>query len=347
MALLRVAELAGPADDPSAGLDAFHAVADPCYANEPPGTAPIRAAVHRSLMRPEFAQRQQVLTAFDGARPVGRIVARVSSLLTAAERRPIGMLGFFESLDDQAIADALFRSATAWLSRKGVGRIVGPMDGDTWHRYRINVGPWDRPPFPLEPWNPPYYRKLWEEAGFAPVETYSSKWIDDVGTLLPKLESGLQRSESRGVRVRQLDPTRLTDELSRVHALSTAIFSDAFLYSPIERESFLQLYAGAERFLDPELVLFASAPDGNDVGFVFGIPDPRQGAVHYKTIGVLAEWRRAAVAAALSHHVYSNALKRSLPAGNHALMRDDNRSQALDQGLGDVFRRYVLYELPA
>lgn len=342
---LRVAELAGPLGHSSSELDAFHAVADACYASEPAGTAPVRVAAQRSLTRPEFADRQKVFVAYEGGSPAGRIVARESSLL-GADRRPIGMLGFFESLDDQRVADELLRAGASWLRARGAGQIVGPMDGDTWHRYRVNVGPWDRPPFPLEPWNPPYYRKLWEGAGFAPVERYSSKWIDDVATLLPKLESGVERSESRGVRIRRLDPTRLTDELSRVHALSTTIFSDAYLYSPIERESFLALYAGAEKFLDPELVLFATAPDGSDAGFVFGIPDSRQRAVHYKTIGVVAEWRRAAVAAALSHRVYSNALQRGLPAGNHALMRDDNRSQALDQGLGDVFRRYVLYELP-
>ena len=344
MAPLRVAELAGWSP---ATFEAFHAVADACYGNEPAGTAPNRAAVERGLQRADFAQSQQVLTAYDGSKPVGRIVARAAARQLAGEALGIGMLGFFECVDNQAVADALFRAAAQWLNARGARRIVGPMDGDTWHRYRVNVGPWDRPPFPLEPWNPRYYGALWERAGFVQLESYSSKWIDDVATLLPKLQAGLERSESRGVRIRPLDTSRLTDELSRVHALSTAIFSDAFLYSPIDRERFLALYAGAERLLDPELVLFATAPDGQDVGFVFGIPDARQGAVHYKTIGVLAEWRRAAVAAALSHRVYSNAVKRGLRAGNHALMRDDNRSQALDQGLGDVFRRYVLYELPS
>ena len=82
------------------------------------------------------------------------------------------------------------------------------------------------------------------------------------------------------------------------------------------------------------------------MGFVFAYADPRDAAVHYKTIGVKAEWRRSAVAAALSAHVYANALKKGLPGANHALMRDDNRSQALDQGHGAQFRRYILYELP-
>jgi GNAT superfamily N-acetyltransferase/predicted N-acetyltransferase YhbS len=342
MAALRVADVT---DAASAGdRAAFHAVAEVVYRNEPPGTAPARGSVDRNLSRPSFAQQQHVLVAYDGERVIGRVVARISPVLRDERGRPMGLLSCFETVNEQRVADALFEQSLTWLRDQGVTHVIGPMDGDTWHRYRVNVGPFRRPPFPLEPWNPPYYEELWERAGFRPVESYCSKWIDDVSRLLPNLESGLERSVSRGIRIRGLDPGRLADELGVVHAISSEIFRDAFLYSPIGRDEFLELYSGVGRLLDPELVLFAVGPDGREVGFVFGYADPLLPAVHYKTIGVLAEWRKAAVAAALSHHVYSNALRKGLPGGNHALMRDDNRSQALDQGLGDVFRRYVLYE---
>lgn len=323
---------------------AFHAVPDALYATEPPGTAPVQASVERNLAREELATAQRVLVALDGEVPVGRVCARLSPVLRDEVGAPIGMLGFFESRNDAAIARVLFEDATAWLRARGAGRIVGPMDGDTWHRYRVNVGPFQRPPFPLEPWNPAWYQALWERNGFATLEVYTSKWIDDVAVLLPALERGKSRSEDRGVRVRQLRRDTLREELTLVHELSSRIFADAFLYSPISRDEFLALYAGIERFLEPELVLFAESSDGESVGFVFGYEDPTQPAVHYKTIGVLPDWRGPGVAAALSHHVYSAALRRGRPQGSHPLMRSDNRSQALDQGHGDVFRRYVLYE---
>lgn len=317
---------------------------DAIYASQPPGTAPVRASIERNLTRIEFATGQRVTVALDGATPVGRIVARVSPVLKDEAGAPIGMLGFFESRNDAATARQLFDDATSWLRATGAGRIVGPMDGDTWHRYRVNVGPFTRPPFPLEPWNPAWYGELWQRNGFSPLETYSSKWIDDVALLLPALESGKGRAEDRGVRIRQLRRDRLPDELALIHEISSRIFADAFLYSPIARDEFLAMYSGIERFLDPDLVLFAETSGGEAVGFVFAYDDPARPAVHYKTIGVLPEWRRPGVAAALSHRVYTAALRRGRPQGNHALMRDDNRSQALDQGHGEVFRRYVLYE---
>ncbi len=340
MAPIRVVDIT----DDAGGRDVFHALVAPLYQHEPAGTAPQRTTVERNLTRDTFAGSQRLFVAFDGDRAVARIGARLSPTLRDERGLPFGMLGFFEAQPRADAAHAMFAAATAWLRARGAGRIVGPMDGDTWHRYRVNAGPFIRPPFPLEPWNPPYYRELWEGAGFTPVESYSSKWIGDVATLLPGLREGAARSASRGVRIRGLDRDRIPEELAIVHAISSEIFHDAFLYSPIGRDDFLDMYGGVERLLDPELVVFAESPDGQAVGFVFAYADPREPAVHYKTIGVKADWRRSAVAAALSAHVYGNALKKGLPGGNHALMRDDNRSQALDQGFGDVFRRYLLYE---
>jgi len=276
----------------------------------------------------------------------GSIAALLSPSLTDATGQPMGLLTELECPDSAVAARGLFDPAIAWLRERGARRILGPMEGDTWHRCRVNVGPFETPQFPLEPWNPPWHRDLWEGYGFEPVESYSSKWVDDVGALLPGLLDARQHSREAGVTVRGIDRSRLRDELAIVHRLSSNIFADAPFYSPISLEDFLALYHGAERMIDPDLVVFALGPDGSEIGFVFAYADPARPAVHYKTIGVTKEWRRARVAAAMSHHVYSNAIAKGLRQGNHALMRDDNRSQALDAGLGRVFRRYILYEWP-
>src|SRR5262245_942871 len=110
MAALRVAEVA--LGDASGGetLEAFHAVPAGLYADQPPGTAPSRAAIERNLTRGDFAGQQRALVALDGTRAVGRVVARVSPVLRDGAGKPIGMLGFFESRDDTAVAETLFRA---------------------------------------------------------------------------------------------------------------------------------------------------------------------------------------------------------------------------------------------
>lgn len=280
-----------------------------------------------------------------GASGTARTTALLSPNRADDSATPLGILGWFDCPDEQELAQRLFADSIAWLHDRGARRIVGPMDGDTWHRYRVNVGPFDRPPFPLEPANPPHWRALWERAGFACAESYSSKLVSDLPAMLPHFAPAAERAAAAGVTIRPLQRDRLRDELAIVHAISSEIFAEAPFYAPIDVDAFLALYEGIDRLLDPELVVFALDPDGREIGFLFGYA--AQDTVHFKTIGVEANWRRTGAAGALAHHGYAAAIAKGLRQANHALMRDDNRSQLMDAGLGTVFRRYVLYEWPS
>ena len=335
---------------------------DPNYSPAP------RAEVLASVRRPEFASSQKVLVAVSGDFVVARLVARVSPILRDGEGRPYGMIGFFESLAwyDEAVAE-LFREALAWLREAGAGPIIGPMDGDTWHRYRLNVGPFDEPPFLLEPYNPPYYEPLWAANGFVPLERYYSKKVEPAA-VVAHLEEKRRAALATGYRLRKLDPKRFRRELGTIYELSRRIFAGNFLYTEISEQEFVSLYAGAKGLIDPDLVLFAQAPSGEDVGFLFAYPDRfkavaamkgergllaklrflrhrnESDAVDFKTLGVLAEHRRSGVAAALFHEGHRQAMEKGYLFANHCLFREGNPSGDLDGGAGRVMRTYVLYE---
>lgn len=257
-------------------------------------------------------------------------------------RDGLGMIGWFEAVDDPYGVRALLHDAAQWLRSNGATQIVGPMDGDTWHRYRVNAGPYDEPPFLLEPTNPPYYDALWRHAGFSVIEHYTSKRVDDVSQL--NLAPMHARAISRGYRIRPFDVSRINEELELVWKLSLVIFRDNPFYFDISLSEFLKLYAGIERLLVPELVLFASDADGDDVGFLFAYPD-RGEVVNYKTIGVLPSHRRGYLGWALLHRAYEAALAMGRPAANHCLMHESNASQSMDAGHGRTFRNYYLYTL--
>lgn len=271
---------------------------------------------------------QRALVAFEDGEPAARVAAWRSS--------SIGILGLFEALDGHPEAvEKLFQEALRWLDRQTV---VGPMDGDTWHRYRLNVGPFDELPFLFEPYNPPYYEALWTANGFSVLERYYSKRVDPAA-VVAFLE---EKRNVTGYRLRSLDRSRLQDELRTVYELSRRIFDRNFLYSEISEEDFLRLYDGAERLIDPELVLFAHAPDGEAVGFLFAYPD-RGGAVDFKTLGVLPGHRRSGVAAALFHEGHRRAVEKGYRVANHCLFKEGNPSGDLDGGAGSLLRTYHLY----
>lgn len=302
---------------------------------------------------------------------MARVVARLSPQLRDGQGRPYGLLGFFEALEQEGAVRELLAAAAAWLRENPAdpaGAVVGPMDGDTWHRYRINVGPFHEPPFLLEPYNPPYYGRLWESAGFRVLERYFSTRVETervVAHWAPKARS----VAAAGYRIRTLELKRFEEELRLLYRLSRVIFAGNFLYTEIPEDEFLALYAGARPILDPGLVSFALGPDGNEVGFLFNYPDRfravaamkgergllarlrflaryRQAeAVNIKTLGVLPEHRRSGIGGALIHFGHRAALDRGYFVSNHCLFKEGNPSSRLDGGAGRPLRTYHLYQL--
>ncbi len=350
-------------------LDGFLAVTKRVYAVDPWYLPTPRREVLAALRRREFAAAQKILVAVSDDSVVARLVARLSPELRDDQGKPYGMIGFFEALAwyDDAVGE-LLRQGIAWLRQAGAGAIVGPMDGDTWHRYRLNVGPFDEPPFLGEPYNPPYYEPLWRANGFVPLERYSSKRVDP-SAVADHLAAKRQAALAAGYRLRPLNLRRFREELRTIYGLSRRIFARNFLYTEIPEGEFLALYAGARSLLDPDLVGFAQAPSGEDVGFLFAYPDRFHAvaamrgergllarlrffrhrkeavAVDFKTLGVLPEHRRSGVAAALFHEGHRRATEKGYLFANHCLFREGNPSGELDGGAGRVTRTYVLYAL--
>ncbi|HSN87615.1 MAG TPA: hypothetical protein VL025_12700, partial [Thermoanaerobaculia bacterium] len=196
-------------------LEAFLDLPAEVYRGDPWYNAPTRKDVLASLFRADFTGAQRLWVALDSdrptARPVARIVARRSPALRDESGLPYGMLGFFEAREgaEEAVR-SLFEESIRWLGETGAGTVVGPMDGDTWHKHRLSVGPWDDPPFLLEPYNPRYYPALWEANGFTVLERYLSKRVD-TETVAAFLEPKRQAALEAGYSLRRLDPRRFDD----------------------------------------------------------------------------------------------------------------------------------------
>lgn len=270
------------------------------------------------------------------------IFENTAARCTALLRGNIGLIGFFEASNEPALVQSLLREAATWLRAQGATQVIGPMDGDTWHRYRVNVGPFDAPPFLLEPFNPTYYASLWSP--FEVIERYSSKRVDDIAPLTEKLGSMHARAMQRGYTIQPMNPARLESELERIWQLSLTIFRSNPFYFDITLESFLKLYEGVDRLIVPDLILFVREKD-EDVGFLFAYPDAEENVVNYKTIGVLPSHRRGYLGWALLHQAYASALELGRPVANHCLMHESNASQSMDAGHGTTFREYYLYTL--
>jgi predicted N-acetyltransferase YhbS len=285
-----------------------------------------------------------VALAADGV-PAGRCSLWWQAALALPGERP-GIIGHFAARDPESAA-AILAHGCRVLAERGCTVAIGPMDGTTWRRYRFVTRRGTEPPFFLEPDNPDGYPGYFEQAGFRPLARYFSNLDPDLGWSVP--EALQHRLEEWGIRIRQLDPQDFSGELERIHAISTASFSNNFLYSPISLDGFLAMYGKVRSAIQPELVLFAEYA-GVPVGFVFAIgdllhpgPEKRPETVIIKSLAVLPEWNGKGVGPLLMSRATANARRLGYRRGIHALMHEDNRSRGLSGHHGDVMREYTLY----
>jgi GNAT superfamily N-acetyltransferase len=102
----------------------------------------------------------------NSARTVGRVAAFYSRKIANADQMPVGGMGFFECINDHTAARRLFDACRDWLSDKGMKVMEGPVnfgERDRWWGLLVDGF---HPPNYCMPYNPPYYRELFENYGF-------------------------------------------------------------------------------------------------------------------------------------------------------------------------------------
>lgn len=264
----------------------------------------------------------------------------------AGER--LGVIGNF-SAESERSAQAVLLSAEAALRSQGCTLAVGPMDANTWRRYRFVTEPGKEPAFFLEPTNPESYPVWWRSAGYTTLAEYYSTATDNLDERDPRLTQVAVRMKSSGVNIRPIVAADFETELSRIYDVSAIAFQSNFLYTPLPKESFVAQYRMIRDRLRPELVLLAEHAD-QPVGYVFATPDYAQAqrgepvtTFIVKTLAVLPGRAYAGLGALLLGEVHDAARALGFNRVIHALMHETNQSRNLSAHYASAIRRYALF----
>jgi GNAT superfamily N-acetyltransferase len=260
----------------------------------------------------------------------------------------LGVIGGFKATGGAATEKVLAR-ATAELQRHGCTLAIGPMDGNTWRKYRFVTDQGTEPPFFLEPANPPEWPVWWRSGGFTPLAEYYSSATNDLATRDPRLDTAEARMDAAGITIRRVALERFEEDLARIYDVSVISFQDNYLYTPLPREAFLSQYRAVQPQIRPELVLLAEQA-GSAVGYVFAIPDYAQAqrgepltTIIVKTLAVLPSRTNAGLGALLLGRVHDAARSLGFSRAIHALMHETNKSGNLSARYAHTIRRYTLF----
>jgi GNAT superfamily N-acetyltransferase len=218
-----------------------------------------------------------------GGEPAGTIAAHVNDKHNEFHGDNIGFFGFFECLNDYAVTEALFKTASDWCESQGVSAIRGPASfSSNDDGYGFLIDGFDDPPRIYMSYNPPYYSEFAERFGFRKaMDLYAYKLdVASFGGEADKISAKLARvvpkvRERLGITIRPADMSHFDEEVARVKSVYNSAWEKNWGFVPMTDVEFDHLAVGLKQIVDPRVV-FVAEKEGQFVGFSLSLPDVNQ-----------------------------------------------------------------------
>jgi len=321
----------------------------------------------------KHAEMELFMVESDG-KVVGRIAAIKNDNHNLVHNDKMGFFGFFECIDNQEVANMLFDQAANWLKSKGLTHARGPLNPSINDEIGTLIEGFDDSPQILMPYNPRYYPKIIENAGFAKVKdlfAYKLHYRDFATDKMKRLQ-GLLREKYK-VTVREVNFKNKKQFLEDIETLKV-IYNQAWQPNwgavKMTDEEFDFMASDLKPIAEQSLVYIIDVK-GKPAGFHIALPDLNQvfkynrsgsmvGAIwHMLTkkrrinrvrimvLGVLPEFQKLGLDAILYYESGERADKLKLNDAEASWILEDN--EMMNKGLttsmnGKVYKKYRVYE---
>lgn len=214
---------------------------------------------------------------------VGRIAGIVNGMHLQKYEDGNGFFGFFECVDDYAVAEALLNAATAWLRKQGLTGVRGPANPSLNDTAGLLVDGFDQDPALLMPYNPPYHEGFLTDYGFERAMTMWAYYVHKKYVQVDKLRRGVQLVKRRTPRLtlRTLDMDRFDEEARTILDIFNDAWENNWGHVPMTNAEFDQLASDLKQIVDPEMV-FILEHEGTPVAFSISLPNLNQALQHVK-----------------------------------------------------------------
>jgi len=341
-----------------------------------PPLLPDRKKILDPLTGPFFKHgRLECYVAWQGGQPVGTIMAAEDFEQNQARRQKNCVIGFFESVNDVRVAQALFDQAQQWAIEHGLDCLYGPFNLDYEDAYGVLIDGWDQPAALLCGHTPPYYQHFFEDYGFVPARG------DNLAFSLPltstpqinQLERMAQRVKAANrFTIRAADFARWQDEIDVIYPMINAALAHLPDHRPWMRDELENLFRPFLQIADPDLILFIEE-NGKPVGFFPGVPNMNEALIHanglrfpwnylslwlhaqrrprglsIKSVLVYPEYWGSGAAVLLFNEMARRARSKGYSWLDLSLTSADNpRTPALAERFGaKIYKRYRVYRKP-
>lgn len=248
------------------------------YQKDPNWVPPLKSETREQLSADNpflsYGKFQPFIALNSDKEVVGRIVAAVNERLIEREGQKVGLFGFFECIEDQSVAEALFEAAENWLREQGMTLLRGPIDLSTHNNCAWLVEGFDSPPRVMMPYNPPYYEGFFLARGGKIAKSAYAYYLSLDQELDNKFARGYQVACRSGVTFRPLRTKGegFESDITNLYHLFNRSFADSWSSTPRTLEEFMAQARSLQSLVDPDIFPIAEH-NGEMVGFFMALPD--------------------------------------------------------------------------
>ncbi len=213
-----------------------------------------------------------LFTAYRGGAPVGRISAQIDHEHLRRHRDGAGFFGFFDTIDDQEVADALLARAEEWLRERGMKIARGPFSLSINEESGVLVDGFDTPPALMMGHHTDYQHRL--------IEARDYEKAQDLWAWKYKVEEPPKRARRAWtqmqdlpeVEFRSVDPSRMREELDHILEIFNDAWSDNWGFVPATEAEVEKMAEDMKLLIDPRIAYFVEV-HGEPVGMVIALPN--------------------------------------------------------------------------
>ena len=319
----------------------------------------------------QHAQIEMFLAEKDGEL-VGRIAAIKNDLHNSTHNDKVGFFGFFESMNDQAVANSLFDAAKGWLKSKGCDIMRGPANPSTNDEIGMLLEGFDDEPRLLMTYNPKYYLDLCDNYGLKKTKDLNAWKLDSDKVLSSdKLRRVAEIAKQRsGLKITHLDMKQFDKELEKVKFVYNKAWAPNWGFVPMTNDELDAMAKDLKPLVEPKLVLFGEI-DNKLVGFALVMLDYNQVFKSMNgrlfpfgwlklftqkkkitwsriiTLGLIPEYQKRGLDAVFYWEIVNRARELGIMLGEASWILEDN--DMMNRGAvtmkGECYKKYRMYDI--
>jgi hypothetical protein len=257
---------------PGQDISDFLETAPELFRNDPHWVPPLNLMLKDQFSpKGPFFQHAEVtmFTARKNGRLAGRITAQIDREHLRRYKDDTGFFGFFDTIDDVEVAQALIDRAKAWLKERGMKRIQGPMNLSINQEIGTLIEGFDTPPMVMMPHSLPHQDRVIQATGLTKhKDLYAWRWRVEAEMPRRSMKAHAQMREL-GVTFRSAD---LKTEIPELIAIQDNAWRHNWGHVSMTRAEADQLRNELKLILDPAIAIVVEV-EGRIAGMALTVPN--------------------------------------------------------------------------